>query len=246
MDHWINIVKFFTYYLSCFTITTVSLAWFISMATSQSSSPSYRLFSELISHKDKTNISKILYSSLTDQLRHNRSIRKQLSTNKEENHPRDGGSVAVTSRLETEDGGNWSGTVGRVSVEVPREQWPLLCRLPRGSHICLCFSFVSLLGDNVWLLFLCWCHKGSRDLQPPGSPRQACYFQKLGNPATCLRFCFVIVPFFTSRTGEAGFPVGRRVWAQEVPRQSFAVSPWKEGRNEVRQRPECISFTKGQ
>lgn len=41
---------------------------------------------------------------------------------------------------------SWSGTSGRVSVRVPREQWPSLCRLPRGKQICLCFTLCHFGG----------------------------------------------------------------------------------------------------
>lgn len=89
------------------------------------------------------------------------------------------------------------------------------------------FSFVSCWGIMYGCFFFIWMPQGQQGPPASWSPRQACYFQKLGNPATCLRFCFCDSTLFTSKDRRSRFSCGRRVWAQEVPRQSFAVSPWK-------------------
>lgn len=181
----------------------------------------------MISHKDETNISARFSLLLTVLNWGTAGPSGNNSTSEEENHPRDGGSAAVTSRLETEDEPVDPAQLGVCQGQLPGNNG-LYCA---GCHVGTRFVYVFLgvtLGDNVWLLFsLFECHKGSRDLQLPGPQDKPVFFQKLGNPVTCLRFCFCDSTLFTSKHRRSRFSCGRRVWAQEVPRQSFAVSPWK-------------------
>lgn len=150
MDHWINLVRiYFTYYLSFFTVTRSKHCqwpeWFIYKWPVIQFTASSRLFSRGdFSQGWNKYTSKILSPPYCFELRHSKSIRKQQ-------HKRRGKSPKGW-RLRCCDftPGNWgraswSGTTGRVSGAAPGEQWPLLCRLPRGNQICLCFP---------------WCHFG--------------------------------------------------------------------------------------
>ena len=87
------------------------------------------------------------------------------------------------------------------------------------SHSCnLCHSCDnagSFIPQSQLGIAACW------------SLRQACNFQNLWNPMTCLRLCHRDGDLFTSKGKRSRFACGRKGRLQEVPRQSFTICPQK-------------------
>lgn len=136
------------------------------------------------------------------------------------------GCTAVTSHLHTEDEPVDPARRGVVPAAVPREQWPSLCRLSRGKHLFM-LPFMSFwrikyscsflyLNTTEWAL-----HCGFL------VPDTCQLFQKLWHPITCLEHHRCDGGSFTSKSRRSQFSCGRGGRFQEVPKQSFAISPWK-------------------
>lgn len=89
------------------------------------------------------------------------------------------------------------------------------------------FSFMSFWGIKYSGSFLYSSATESVGNSRFLVPNTGQFFQKLWNPVTCLEFCHCDGGCFTSKSKRSKFSCRRRVRFQEVPRQSFAISPWK-------------------